>query len=252
MAERGQVLEPEPLSVGPAGFTTTHWTVVLSAADQANAAGQRALEELCRTYWYPLYAYIRRSGYDPHDAQDLTQGFFARLLSRNDLAGVHPDKGRFRSFLLASLKHFLADERDKATALKRGGRAILLSLDEATAEQRYQLEPRDELSPERIYDRRWALTALERARSALETEFNQAEKGDLFGHLKSYLSGEKQAESYAQIAARLGKSTDAVRCAVQRLRRRYAELIRAEIACTVASPNEVEAEIRHLLSNVAA
>ena len=229
-------------------FTTTHWSVVLAAGHDSSPGSQEALEKLCRTYWYPLYAYTRRRGYNPHDAQDLTQGFFARLLARNDLAQVHPQKGRFRSFLLASLQHFLADEWDKASADKRGGQATILSLDEPTAEQRYQQEPANDLSPERIYDRRWALTVLDRAQAGLKAEFVADGKSDLYEALKVFLSGEKPGQTHAQVAARLGKSSDAVRCAVQRLRQRYGELIRTEVAHTVARPGQIDEEIRHLLA----
>ncbi len=228
-------------------FATTHWSMVLTAGAGSSPVAQAALETLCRTYWYPLYAYTRRRGYSPHDAQDLTQGFFARLLARNDLAQVHPQKGKFRSFLLASLQHFLADEWDKASADKRGGQATILSLDEPIAEQRYQQEPASELSPEKIFDRRWALTVLERAQTSMKAEFAVDGKSDLFEALKAFLSGEKPGQTHAEVAARLGKSTDAVRCAVQRLRRRYGKLIRAEVAHTVASPTQVEEEIRYLL-----
>ncbi len=220
---------------------------MLTAGAGSSPVAQAALETLCRTYWYPLYAYTRRRGYSPHDAQDLTQGFFARLLARNDLAQVHPQKGKFRSFLLASLQHFLADEWDKASADKRGGQATILSLDEPIAEQRYQQEPASELSPEKIFDRRWALTVLERAQTSMKAEFAVDGKSDLFEALKAFLSGEKPGQTHAEVAARLGKSTDAVRCAVQRLRRRYGKLIRAEVAHTVASPTQVEEEIRYLL-----
>src|SRR2546427_3301411 len=153
-------------------FATTHWSVVLTAGDSASPRVAEALEQLCRTYWYPLYAYPRRRGYGPTEAQDLTQGFFARLLARNDLARVHPQKGRFRSFLLASLQHFLADEWDKASAAKRGGRATIVSLEETAPEQRYEQEPADKLGPERMYDRGWALTVLDRAQAVLKKEFS--------------------------------------------------------------------------------
>src|ERR1043166_5945736 len=231
-------------------FTTTHWSVVLAAGHDSSLGSQEALEQLCRTYWYPLYAYVRRRGYSPTEAQDLTQGFFARLLARNDLAQVHPQKGKFRSFLLASLQHFLADEWDKASAHKRGGQATILSLDEPAAEQRYQQDPASKLSPEKIFDRRWALTVLDRAQASLKAEFATDGKSDLFEALKNFLSGEKPGETHAQVAARLGKSSDAVRCAVQRLRHRYGELIRTEVANTVATSANVDEEIRHLLEAI--
>ena len=240
--------DSESLPAGVREFRTTHWSVVLAAGDSASPKAAEALEKLCRTYWYPLYAHVRRRGYGPHDAQDLTQGFFARLLARHDLGSVHPHKGRFRSFLLAALQHFLADEWDKSSAQKRGGKVATLPLDGTSAEHSYQQEPADELSPEKIYDRRWALTVLERAQANLETEFAADGKGHLYEALKIFLSGEKPQPTHAQVAARLGKSTDAVRCAVQRLRQRYGELIRAEVAHTVASPGHVDEEIRFLLA----
>jgi len=221
---------------------------VLTAGAGSSPDALAALETLCHTYWYPLYAYTRRRGYSPHDAQDLTQGFFARLLARNDVAQVHPQKGKFRSFLLASLQHFLADEWDKASADKRRGQATILSLGEPAAEQRYQQEPASELSPEKIFARRWALTVLDRAQASLNAEFATDEKSDLYEALKIFLSGEKPGQTHAQVAARLGKSSDAVRCAVQRLRQRYGELIRAEVAHTVASPIDVDEELRYLLT----
>jgi RNA polymerase sigma-70 factor (ECF subfamily) len=232
---------------GAREFRTTHWSVVLGAADSAAPGAAEALEKLCRAYWYPLYAYVRREGYGPDDAQDLTQGFFARFLEKNYLAQVNREKGRFRSFLLASLRHFLADERDRAQALKRGGGQIFISRDAEEAEQRYQQEPADKSSPESIYERRWALTVLDRAQAKLKAEFTADGKSDLYEALKIFLSGEKPEQTHAQLAARLGKSTDAVRCAVQRLRQRYGELIRAEVSDTVSSAGQIDEEIRYLL-----
>jgi len=243
----GTSAHSDSAATGGREFRTTHWSVVLAAGAQDSSIATEALEALCATYWYPLYAYTRRRGYSSHDAQDLTQGFFARLLARNDLARVHPQKGRFRSFLLASLQHFLADEWDKASAEKRGGRVTTFSLDEPAAEQRYHQEPADERSPEKVYDRRWALTVLDRAQASLKAEFAADAKSDLYEALKIFLSGEKPDQTHAQVAARLGKSPDAVRCAVQRLRQRYGELIRAEVAQTVSSPAEIDEEIRYLL-----
>jgi RNA polymerase sigma-70 factor (ECF subfamily) len=241
---------PKSDSTGAAPFRTTHWSVVLAAGDIRSPQSGEALEKLCRTYWYPLYAFVRRRGYSPDDAQDLTQGFFARLLARQDLGHVDRQKGRFRSYLLAALQHFLADEWDKASAQKRGGEAPTLSLDGPAAEQSYQQEPADELNPEKIYDRRWALTVLERAQADLRAEFVAAGKGNIYEALKLFLSGEKPGQTHAQVAARLGKSPDAVRCAVQRLRQRYGELIRAEVAHTVSSPGQIDEEIRYLLTMI--
>ena len=231
----------------PRWFATTHWSVVLGAADSAAPGATQALEQLCRTYWYPLYAYVRRQGYSPEDARDSTQGFFACFLEKNYLDQVHPERGKFRSFLLASLQHFLSDERDRARALKRGGGQSLISLDSLDAEERYRQEPADELSPDKAYERRWALTVLDRAQAGLKAEFAADGKSELYEALKVFLSGDKPGYTHAQVAARLGKSTDAIRCAVQRLRQRYGELIRAEVAHTVASPAQVDEEIRYLL-----
>lgn len=235
------------LTGGGREFRTTHWSVVLTAGDAASPQSADALEKLCRAYWFPLYAYVRRCGHGPEDAQDLTQAFFARFLEKHYLAQVNREKGRFRSFLLAALGHFLSDERDRARAVKRGGGQILVSLDAENAEDRYQKEPADELAPDKLYERRWALTALERAQASLKAEFTAHGKSDLYEVLKDFLSGEKPGLTHAQLAARLGKSADAVRCAVQRLRQRYGELIRAEVAHTVADPGQIDEEIRYLL-----
>ena len=234
-------------SAGPRWFATTHWSVVLGATNSDAPGAAEALEQLCRTYWYPLYAYVRRQGYSPEDTEDFTQGFFACFLEKNYLAQVARERGKFRSFLLASLRRFLSDERDRARALKRGGGPIPLSLDAENAEDRYQKEPADEFTPEKLYERRWALTALDRAQACLKAEFAADNKSDLYEALKIFISGRIPDLTHAQVAARLGKSADAIRCAVQRLRRRYGELIRAEVAHTVASPIDVEEEIRHLL-----
>ena len=235
------------LAGGGREFRTTHWSVVLAAGDAPSPQSADALEKLCRAYWFPLYAYVRRCGHSPEDAQDLTQGFFTRFLEKNYLAQVDRDKGRFRSFLLAALRHFLFDERDRARAHKRGGGQIMFSLDAENAENFIQKEPADIFTPEKYYDRRWALTALERAQASLKAEFAADGKSDLYEALKCFLSGEKPASTHAQVAARLGKSADAIRCAVQRLRQRYGELIRAEVAHTVASPGQIDEEIRYLL-----
>ena len=207
-----------------------------------------ALETLCRNYWYPLYAFVRRQGHSPHDAQDLTQAFFARLLEKNYLADVQREKGRFRSFLLASLKHFLANEWDRERALKRGGGRKLIALDEDSAESRYKLEPKDDLSADKIYERRWALTLLDQVLSKLRREFEIDGKLDHFEILKPYLSAGRTSVSYAQAADKLGMNEGAIKVAVHRLRKRYRELLRAEIAQTVATASEVDAEIRYLFA----
>ncbi|MHC1767257.1 MAG: RNA polymerase sigma factor [Verrucomicrobiia bacterium] len=231
-------------------FATTHWTVVLAAGNGNSPQAADALERLCRTYWFPLYAYIRRRGRSPEDAQDLTQGFLASLLSTHSLGTIHPAKGRFRSFLLASLNHFLANEWDKARTLKRGAGQPAVSVD--AAETRYRAEPREEMSPDRIFARQWAVTLLAQVAARLREDYQAADKGPLFDALQIYLTGEKGLPSYREAAERLGLSIDALKKAVERLRRRYGERLREEIAHTVTDPAEVDEEIRYLRSVVAA
>ena len=211
-----------------------------------------ALETLCTNYWYPLYAYVRRQGHGQHDAQDLTQAFFARLLEKNYLADVQREKGRFRSFLLASLKHFLANEWDRERALKRGGGRKLIALDDDSAESRYRLEPKDDLSADKIYERRWALTLLDKVLNTLRAEYEQGGKAEAFEILKPYLSAGRTSVSYAHAAEKLGMNEGAVKVAVHRLRKRYRELLRAEIAQTVSTASEIEAEIRYLFAALSA
>jgi len=231
-----------------ATFATTHWSQVLAAGRLESPEAPAALAELCRIYWYPLYAYVRRHGHAPHDAQDLTQEFFARLLARRDLTSVSPDKGRFRSFLLAAMNHFLVNEWKRARRLKRGGGKPLFSLDDSTAEVRYAAEPRHELTADRIYERRWAMTLLEQTLASLKVQQDAVGKGALFARLEVYLVAPDNGPAYALLGRDLGMSEDAVKMAVSRLRRRYREVLRAQIAQTVASPAEVDAELRHLLS----
>jgi RNA polymerase sigma-70 factor (ECF subfamily) len=238
---------PEKLPAD-AEFRTTHWSAVLAARDKSSPQAEAALAELCQTYWYPLYAYIRRRGNNPNDAEDLTQGFFARLLEKNYIGDVKPGVGRFRSFLLASLKHFLANEWDRAQTSKRGGGKVIVSLDEADAEARYQFEPVENVTLETLYEQRWALTVLERVLARLRTEFVATEKAELFDRLKIFLSTDQPDCSYAEIATRTGLKEGTVKVAVHRLRRRYGELLRAEIGNTVNDPHEVEDEVRHLIS----
>ena len=231
-------------------FLTTRWTEVLQAAQTSAPGGAAALESLCRKYWYPLYAYVRREGCSPHDAQDLTQAFFARFLEKNYLAQVDPARGKFRSFLLASLKHFLANEWDRLRAQKRGGGAQTISLDEQSAEARYLLEPRDEANAEKIYERRWALTVLEEVLSRLERECAESGKADQFRALKDHMTADSAAPQ-AELARRLNMTPAAVKVAIHRLRKRYRALLREEIAQTVSTPTEIDAELRHLLSVIA-
>jgi RNA polymerase sigma factor (sigma-70 family) len=235
---------PAPASA-KAEFRTTHWSVVLMARDE-EAAGQKALAELCRIYWYPLYAFVRRRGYDVHDAQDLTQEFLLRLIERKSLHSVAPERGRFRSFLLVALKNFLINEWSRSQRQKRGGGQILISLDEERGEARYKIEPVESATPETLFERAWAATLLDRVLDLLRQEYAASGKADLFEQLSPFLCGENVAETYAQIAARHGISEGAVKMAVLRLRQRYATFLRAEIAQTLEDPAEVEDEIRHL------
>src|SRR5436190_3040522 len=220
---------------GKQWFTATHWSVVLSAQGSSTPAAE-ALEKLCRTYWHPLYVYVRRQGHSPHDAQDLTQEFFARLIEKNYLGDVDREKGRFRSFLLASLKHFLANEWDKAKAVKRGGDQSFVSLNSESAETRYSLEPADTLSADKIFERRWALTLLEQVLARLREEYSDTGKTALFDRLKDCLTGDRSSLPYAELGSKAGMSEGAVKVAVHRLRRRYRDLLREEIANTVGGP----------------
>ena len=229
---------------GARDFHTTHWSVVVSAKG-ASSGAHASLAKLCETYWFPLYAFVRRQGRSPHDGQDLTQEFFARLLEKGWLDGVERERGRFRSWLLAAMKHFLANEWDRARTQKRGGRAPVFSFDELDAESRLAHEPATD-SVEKIYDRRWAMTLLDAVMARLRAEMAGAGKLAHFEALKFSLSGEKHA--YAEVAARLALSEGAVKVAVHRLRERYRELLRAEIAETVAGPEEIEDELRALLA----
>ncbi|PWU22158.1 MAG: RNA polymerase subunit sigma-24 [Verrucomicrobia bacterium] len=229
-------------------FDATHWSVVLKAADLASDQSHAALSKLCQTYWYPLYVFVRRQGQGPENAQDLVQSFFATVLEKNYLQAAKPERGKFRSFLLMALKRFMANEWDRANRLKRGGGHQLLSLDEQNTEVRYKLEPADEATPEKAFERNWALALLDQVLSRLEGESSAVGKKQLFEELKPVLSGEKSAKSYAEIGARLGMSEGAVKVAVHRLRQRYREILRLEIANTVGSPEEIDDEIRHLFA----
>lgn len=240
--------ESDSLAQGAGQFALTHWSVVLAAGRSESTHAQAALEQLCANYWHPIYFYVRRQGHSPADSQDLTQEFFARLLARNDLASVDRSKGRFRSFLLASLKHFLANEWDKAKAQKRGGGQVPLSIDASAAESSYGFEPVENITPDKLYDRRWALALLQQVMSQLKTEYAREEKAEVFDALKGTLTGEGRTAGYAQIAERLGTSAGAIKVAVHRLRKRYRELLRAEIAHTVSGPEEIEEEIRALFA----
>jgi RNA polymerase sigma-70 factor (ECF subfamily) len=204
------------------------------------------MERLCRTYWYPLHAFVRRSGYDSESARDLTQSFFARLIEKDYLKNVDRAKGRFRSFLLAALKHFLANEWDRSQTVRRGGQYRFVELDESRIEACEQQDTASSLTPERLYERRWALTVLDTAKAKLAAQYKASGKGQLFETLQVYLTGETGQAPYSDAASHLQLSTDAVKKAVERLRRRYGEFLRDEIAQTVATPGEIEDEIRHL------
>lgn len=223
---------------------------MLAAGQRGSPESGAALEQLCRTYWYPLYAFVRRQGYSAPDSEDLLLGFFARFLEKEWLRDVDRAKGRFRSFLLAALKHHLANEWDKAKAVRRGGRVEFLSLDADEAESRYFEEPATLLTPEKLYEQRWACVLLERVMGRLENDFKGSNSGLHFETLKSFLVGEDHSTSYGALAAQHGLSEAAVKMKVQRLRRRYQRLLREEIAQTVAQPDEVEDEIRHLFKVV--
>ena len=246
----------DPTTVPPlprsrrAEFATTHWSVVLAAGGE-DAEASSALERLCRTYWYPLYAYVRRRGYGPADAEDLTQEFFARLLAGDYIARADPAKGRFRSFLLSGIDHLLSHERDKAHRLKRGGAVKVISLDQVDAEERYALEPADRLTPERVFEKSWVTTLLDSAARRLREEYAGAGKRDLYDQLNDFRVEASERPSYAEVAARLGQSESAVKSAVWRLRRRHQELVREEIAQTLGETADVNDEIRYLLRVVA-
>jgi RNA polymerase sigma factor (sigma-70 family) len=227
-------------------FATTHWSVVQRVSDESESQAADALEQLCRTYWYPLYVYVRRQGRAPEDAQDLTQAFFAQLLVHESLQKVRREKGRFRSFLLASMNHFLADEWDRAHRQKRGGQSDHISFDAQDAETRYLIEPVDRLDPLRLYERRWAMTVLSNALAKLEQECSQSEPGR-WTKLKPFLIGEKGSQTYAQVGGELGMTEAAVKMLVSRLRQRCRELLREQIAETVSNAAEIEEEYRALL-----
>jgi len=228
-------------------FDTTHWSVVLAARGES-ADAQMALEKLCRVYWYPLYAFVRRQGHSPEDTEDLIQGFFARLLQRKDLETVQRERGRFRSYLLVSLKHFLINEQLRARTEKRGGGQSLISLDEVEAEKKFAREPVDNSTPEKIFERRWALALLDTVLERLRREHEATGRLRLFDTLRCFLSDEPAEQSQAQIGAQLGLSTGAVKQAVRRLRQRYRELLHEEVANTVATAADIDDEVRHLVA----
>lgn len=224
--------------------------MLAAGADVSSAGAHEALATLCETYWYPLYAFLRSRGSSVEDAQDLTQAFFARVLEKHAIRQADPARGRFRSFLLASLKNFAANERDREIAKKRGGGVPVVSLEFESAEGRFQMEPASNETPEKIFDRRWALTLLDRVLSRLKAEMVPSGREAQFDRLKAYLTGGQPQLSYAQTAGDLGMSEGAVKVAVHRLRRHFRDLLRDEIAQTVSSPGEIDDELRHLWSAV--
>jgi RNA polymerase sigma-70 factor (ECF subfamily) len=231
-----------------AGFHTTHWTVVLTARDKNGHAANEALGTLCSTYWYPLYAFIRRQGASPPEAEDLTQEFFFRFLDRDSLTNVRPAAGKFRSFLLVCLKNFLANERERAQAQRRGGGQRVISLDSSEAETRYSIEPVDTLTPEAVFERRWAFAVLERTMAALRQEYSTADKSRQFEELQGFLPAGQGHFSREELAAKRGVSVGAIDVAVHRLRQRFGALLREQVGQTVSSEAEVEEEIRYLIS----
>ena len=232
--------------MGGSAFTTTHWSVVLEAQGESSAA-QEALGKLCCTYWRPIFAFLRRQGLRPEEAEDITQGFFAELLERKSLDAVRKEKGRLRSFLLGGLKYFLANEQRRAMALKRGKGQRLIRLEEVRADDRIEMESADPMTAEMIYERRWALTVLERVLGRLKDEYLAADNAALFDSLKELLPDEPGSPSQAEIGARLGMTENAIRQAFYRFRQRYQALLRDEIANTVATPGDIEDELRHLI-----
>lgn len=231
-------------------FVATSWTAVMAAKRPDTPQAQAALERLCNLYWYPLYAYVRRRGYDPHDAEDATQEFFFRLLRGNYLQAVDRERGKFRTFLLCALMHFLSNERARAQAIKRGGRETLVSLDEEVAEDRYLRDSVADPSAVKMYEHGWASTLIEQVRAELRQEYIEANKESLFQQLEAFLKEESASGDYPAVAERVGMSAGAVAVAVHRLRQRYGELLRETVAQTLAepTPHNVQEELNHLLS----
>jgi RNA polymerase sigma factor (sigma-70 family) len=237
-------------SMGESWFKTTHWTVVLEARDADSTVANAALARLCQVYWQPVYAYTLRLGRSPEDCKDLTQEFFARLLEKDFLKAVRQEKGKFRSFLLMAYKRFLANEWDRANRLKRGGGQQFISLDDVDSENAFLAAPGNELSPDKAFERRWAATLLQQVQARLADEFKSPDQAELFGRLKVFLGGDDVPSSYAEVGRKVGMSEGRLRVMVHRLRQRYRELLRLEIANTVATPEEVDDEIRYLFASL--
>jgi RNA polymerase sigma factor (sigma-70 family) len=240
-------LSRNELPTAAIGFHTTHWTMVLSARGE-NRSANEALANLCSNYWYPIYAFIRRNGSSSHEAEDLTQEFFARILRRDWLANVHPTGGKFRSFILACVKNFLSNERDKVLAQRRGGGQVLIPLEREDAETRYVIDPPDSMTPEVLFERRWVFELLEQTIDALRQEYAQTNRIDWFEELQGFLPGSNEVASRAEIAQKRGVSANAIDVAIHRLRQRFGVLLRKKVAETVSSDAEVGEEIRHLMS----
>jgi RNA polymerase sigma factor (sigma-70 family) len=241
----------DPAAARQSAFLTTHWTVVLAAGRGDSPPAREALASLCQVYWYPLYAYVRRRGYSAHDAEDLTQAFFLCLLEQQSLANADPNRGRFRAFLLGAMNHFLATEWARLCAQKRGGGRKILSLDVAAAERRFDLEPADNDTPDKAFERAWATALLNEVLNRLESEYRDDGKAALFDVLKQTLAGARESQPYITLAAQLNMTEGAVRVAVHRLRSRYRDLLQKEIAATVSSPGDVRAELAHLFKVIA-
>jgi RNA polymerase sigma-70 factor (ECF subfamily) len=246
MERRHAETESEQASAKAAVFSTTHWSVVVQAGQADSTEAAWALERLCRTYWYPLYVFVRRKGYSPEDAQDLTQDFFTRFLEKKYVGLADQSRGKFRTFMLQSLEHFLINEWAKAHAAKRGGHQQVVSWDEAELEKRYLAESVNGEAPDKIFEKRWATNLLDQVMNQLRTEFSPAGKEELFEALKTSLWGEPTGFSYQEIGAKLAMTEGAVKVAAYRLRQQYRELLRAEVACTVGSPDQVDEELRYL------
>jgi len=242
-AHAGDVVPPNRVA-----FQTTHWSVVLAARDQEATVGRDALARLCSAYWYPLYAFVRSRGNSPADAEDLTQEFFRRFLEKNSLLSVTPAAGKFRTFLLTCLKNFLVKEWERGQAQRRGGGQSPVPLDAVKAETRFSLEPADHSNPEVMFEKQWALAALEQTMNAVENEYREKNKAELFEDLKGFLPGGRGSESRVELAAKRNMSVNAVDVAVHRLRQRFGALLREQVAQTVSSEPEVDEEIRYLMS----
>jgi RNA polymerase sigma-70 factor (ECF subfamily) len=238
--------ETERPPAGQTCFPTTHWSVVLTAREGPSLQADTALEQLCRTYWYPIYAYVRSSGHTREEAEDLTQEFFARLLAKHYLSAVQPERGKFRWFLLSAVKRFLLNQQERSRATKRGGTRPHVPFDGAKAEERYRLDAANTNAPDRLYDRAWATNLIETTYARLQEEYALEGKGTLFKRVRVFLSGDKADLTYAEVGASLGMTEGAVKVAVHRLRRRYRDLLREQVAQTVHTPADLDEELRIL------